>query len=241
MRKNVIILTAGLSGSSVLASLISTAGYWVGDNTFRKADYDTYENEDLIQLNLRLFQEAGYKGDYTTSFSQEVLERIASGYEQFTHSPYLAFLAKCNDHRPWLWKDPRLWLTIRFWKHLLNLEDCNFVLLTRDPLQSWISANIRRQIQSYRYVKYYNDRVNESIKNFLSDNSLPHLHLQYEELVLGPDAAIAKLNGYLSTHLGVEDLQAVYNKPLYKNPRSFWDLLKAGSIYVKNYSRRLDR
>jgi hypothetical protein len=47
MRKNVIILTSGLSGSSVLAGLIANAGYWVGDETFKKDDYDTFENREL--------------------------------------------------------------------------------------------------------------------------------------------------------------------------------------------------
>src|SRR5229473_2043132 len=34
------------------------------------------------------------------------------------------------EHRPWVWKDPRLWLTIYFWKSLLSLDQCRFILLT---------------------------------------------------------------------------------------------------------------
>ena len=52
MKKNVIILTSGMSGSSVLANLISQAGYWLGDET-SKAPFETYENKELIDLRVR--------------------------------------------------------------------------------------------------------------------------------------------------------------------------------------------
>ena len=29
-------------------------------------------------------------------------------------SPYRLFLDKCDAHKPWVLKDPRLWLTIHF-------------------------------------------------------------------------------------------------------------------------------
>ena len=54
-RRNVIILTSGLTGSSVLTGLISRVGYWNGDQTHKK-EYDTCENSELISLNLSLFQ-----------------------------------------------------------------------------------------------------------------------------------------------------------------------------------------
>jgi hypothetical protein len=128
MGKNVIILTSGLSGSSVLTGLISRAGYWIGDETFRKAEYDTNENKELIELNLRLFGEAGYKGNYLLEFSQPAMNAIAALEGKIDLSAYRSFVTKCDEHGPWIWKDPRLWLTIRFWKNLLDLEQCRFML-----------------------------------------------------------------------------------------------------------------
>ena len=64
----VIILTSGLSGSSVVSNLISRGGYWTGDSTHQKRDYNTYENEALIELNQKLFELAGYNGNYTREF-----------------------------------------------------------------------------------------------------------------------------------------------------------------------------
>src|SRR5262249_5479890 len=142
---------------------------------------------------------------------------------------------------PWVWKDPRLWLTIRFWKRLLNLDECRFILLTRSPLQSWVSTMLRRQIMTYRYSKHYEDSIKQSIVEFLLENNLSYLHLAYEELIERPAESIQRLNGFVETGLTVEDLEQVYHKTLYQSPRNSWPKhIKAGLIYLKNYSSRLD-
>ena len=241
MKKNVIILTSGLSGSSVLTGLIARAGYWTGEQTFKKADYETYENAELIGLNLRLFDEAGYTGNYLMECSPAAIQAIANLHAKADFAPYQAFINRCNAHQPWIWKDPRLWLTIRFWKHGLDLDNCSFILLTRGLMQSWISSILRRQITTYRYSRGYEECIKHSAMAFLKDNGLPYLHLSYEDLIQHPADAIERLNGHLKTRLTVDDLKAVYNRPLYRNPRnSISKHLKAMLIYCKNYSERLD-
>ena len=241
MRKNVIILTSGLSGSSVLTGLIARAGYWTGNQTFRKADYETHENRELIDLNLRLFGAAGYKGNYLVEFSPVAMKAIAELHGQIDLSAYRSFIDKCNQHRPWIWKDPRLWLTIRFWKNLLDVDQCSFILLTRGSMQSWVSSTLRRQITTYRYSKQYEDNIKETAVEFLTQNKLPYLSMSYEELIQRPAETLQRLNKHLETQLMVKDLRKVYHKPLYKNPRNSWlKHVKAVLIYMKNYSERLD-
>lgn len=240
MKRNVIILTSGLTGSSVLSGLISRGGFWTGD-THKKEDYDTYENKRLIELNLSLFRQANYTGNYLTEFSSDAMDRIGSLYGSIDDTPYREFLATCNRHAPWIWKDPRLWLTIRFWQNLLDLNQCSFIVLTRGYLQCWVSATLRRQIRSYRDSRAYEQRVKDSATDFLQENKLPHLQIGYEELILTPAEAVSKLNSYLGSSLTVDDLKAIYHKPLYKAPRSSpVDVCKAVMIYMKNYSQRVD-
>lgn len=240
MKQNIIILTSGLTGSSVLTGMVARAGYWTGE-THKKKDYDTYENKDLIKLDLRLFEEAGYKGNYQLEFCERALRDIASLSDRIDTGPYRSFIVECDRHQPWIWKDPRLWLTIRFWKNLLDLDKCKFVLLSRGFVQSWISSTLRRQITTYRYLKNYEERIQESSRAFLKENGLPYIHVQYEGLVLRPDETIAELNSFLQTGLSEEDLKNIYRKPLYRSPRnSLANHLKALLIYLKNYSERLD-
>lgn len=239
MKSNVIILTSGLTGSSVLTALISRAGYWTGENTHKKPKYDTFENEELISLNLKIFEQGDYHGDYLNQFSPEAISRISTLSQHVDLAPYRLFLEKCNQHSPWVWKDPRLWLTIRFWKDLLDLKQCKFIVLSRGARQMWFSTLLRRQIVSYRDSKNFEQGVKQSAIEFLESNKLPYLRVQYEDLILQPAETIQQLNRYLETSLTVDDLKGVYHKPLYKSPNSSLpEALKALLIYAKNYSSR---
>lgn len=225
----------------MLTGLIARAGYWTGDATFKKQQYETFENQRLIDLNRMLFQRAGFKGNYLLEFSADAIQEIASLYDKMDCSEFRSFVEYCDQHRPWIWKDPRLWMTIRFWSRFLDLNNCGFILLTRGSMQSWISSTLRRQITTYRYSKDYEGRIKQSIMDFLEEKRLSYLHLQYETLIGDPSAAISQLNRHLKTELTVEDLKEVYHKPLYKSPRnSLPKHVKALLIYLKNYSERLD-
>ena len=236
-KKNLIVLTLGLSGSSVLTGLIARAGYWTGDETFKK-EYDTYENRDLIRLNSELLEAAGYHKDYTSEFSWDAIREVSSLHGKIDLTGYRQFLTKCDAHGPWIWKDPRLYLTIRFWGKLLDLDHVKFVLLTRDPVQAWISQQLRRQICTYGYFRRYDNGLRDSLVSFLEENRTPYLVLGYEDLIVRPAQTLGELNRYIDTDLTVDDLKAIYTRPLYKKPRSYWDLASAVAIYVKNYSER---
>jgi hypothetical protein len=112
-RDNVIILTGGLTGSSALAGLLSAAGYWSGEDTFKKRDYNTYENAELIRLNRQLMQRVSVGEDYTKRFVPRAIASIAALAGGEPDGEYRALVADCDSHAPWMWKDPRLWLTIR--------------------------------------------------------------------------------------------------------------------------------
>lgn len=238
MKKNAIILTSGLSGSSVLAHLISRMHYWKGDETFKKNGYDTHENPELIAMNEQLFKAANYGDTYSTVFSHKAICDIAAIHNNIDTAPYQIFIDHCNAHQPWIWKDPRLWVTIRFWIQLLDPSKVKFILLDRDQRQRWISITLRRQIQSFAYCKHYEDQIYQSMQEFLKTNGLNYLEIKFEELIIEPQATIDKLNEYLDGELTLKDLTTIYNKPLYKMPRGIKDYIKAQLIYYKNYSQR---
>ena len=238
---NVIILTSGLTGSSVLTGLIARGGHWTGTSTHKKPTYDTFENGGLIELNRKLVSSTGGSENYVMEIAPEMINRIEDLYTKIDLTPYRQFVEDCNLHRPWIWKDPRLWMTIRFWKRLLPVNDCKFIILTRDYLQCWISEILRGQIKSFRYSKAYEQRIAESAVAFCKEAGLPYLHVRYEELIVTPEKTLEGLNRFLGTTLTVDDLRGIYRKGLYKMPRrSALDHVKAICIYAKNYGHRLD-
>lgn len=238
MRHNVIILTEGLAGSSVLAGLFGQAGYWAGNSTFKKSDYDTNENQELIDLNRRLFNEVGYHGKYEMVYPETIAEQIRELIPKLDTSPYREFINRCNQHKPWVWKDPRLTLTIRLWSHLLDLSQIRFIVLSRDPEQAWISATLRRQIQTRDYSRRYSQQVRKSISESLKELNQPFLDLIYEDLLLNPEKTLQRLSDFLEIKFTIDQLKQVYRGPLYHKQRGWRDLVLAYLIYFKNYSER---
>ncbi len=240
MRKNVVVLTGGLAGSSVVTALLARDGLWPGDQTFKKNDYDTWENQGLIDLNKHLLAEAGIADDWTMRFRPGDIDRVAALADRVDPVPFADFARACDAHAPWVWKDPRLWLTIRFWRPFLNLTDTAFIVVRRDPLQSWISTTLRRQIQSPRHARAYEDGIHASLIGFLNDADGGYLDLRYEDLLTRPEAAIAAINDLSGTHLDIDHLKQVFRGRLYRRQHGWFNLAKAAAIYLKNYGKRHD-
>jgi len=237
--KNVIILTHGWTGSSVFAALLGKAGYWHGENTVQKTDYDTYENLRLVELNNQLLSELSYTGNREHEIlSPDILDDLARRAEKIDLTPYKEFLENCQQHSPWIWKDPRLVLTIRIWAKLLPFEDVAFIVLTRDNEQAWITSNLRRHIQSYAFTRDYNAAITESIKKFLNEKQQEFIEFEFEDLQLTPEKTVEALNRFLDLSLTMDDLKSVYKFPLYKKTRGLKDKLTAWLIYLKNYRHR---
>jgi hypothetical protein len=122
-----------------------------------------------------------------------------------------------------------------------DFSSCNFLLLTRDHFQCWVSTNSRRIIQSYRHTQGYESAIQESATAFLEENRFPYQHITYDDLIADPERTIARLNRFLRANLTLADLAAVYRGPLYRLPgRELPGIVKAGLIYLKNYRERVD-
>jgi hypothetical protein len=239
VKKNVIILTSGLSGSSVLAALIAQdGGYWLGDSTIKKSDYDTWENAELVELNKRILADVGFTEDWTMHFQPEYIDRVTQAAATLDPSPYQNFVKKCETKAPWLWKDPRLWLTIRYWQQHLDLDRVAFLLIHRDPMQSWISTTLRRQIQTMKHAYAYEEGINKSLTGFLAANNAPFINILYEDLLVQPDATIETINRHLETHLELDDLKQVFRGRLHKRQHGLMSFIKAMAIYLKNHAER---
>jgi hypothetical protein len=237
---NVIILTGGLTGSSALAGLLTKAGYWCGEDTFKKSDYNTYENAELIELNRRLMKRVGVaEKEYTMAFQPDAIRRIEALRGVESDADFRAMIARCEEHAPWVWKDPRLWLTVRFWAPLLDWGRIRVLLLRREPVQAWISTTQRRQIQTYRYQKEYNDAIQASLREFLAANGIRHLSVLFEDLIVTPEQEVARLSDFLGHAVTMEHFRSSYEGDFYRKPKQLRDGVEAALIYLKNYGERL--
>jgi len=237
--KNIIVLTSGLSGSSVVTNLLSKAGYWAGDSTCKKTDYNTYENSDLVYLNELLLKAVDYDKGYSISVKAEKIRQVEFLFNTIDLEPFKTFIEKCDVFAPWIWKDPRLWVTMPFWIQMLNKDNLHIVFIDRSISQRWVSELLRKNVQTLGYCRQYNAQIKGLIKSFILKHKIKNGAVLFDDLILKPEQTLLDLNNSLGIDLKVEDLHGVYNKPLYKKTRGKKSLLIAVLIYLKNYRSRL--
>lgn len=231
MPSNVIIFTTGGGGSSVLAGLIARQGYWLGDST-RKLRFETYENDELVKLNMEILRLAGFPLKDCMELPPPSVERIKGLVGQVDLEPYQTFLKTCDAHRPWLWKDPRLCYTIHFWRSIMNVKDCKFLFTTRDPLQEFISMMKRRVIVSLRDLIEINENYRKSMEVFLQESGVSCLYCTFEELMLNTDDLLKKIAAFLELQLTRDDLKQVFRGALGRKKYSALDTARAYILYA---------
>lgn len=224
---NVIILTSGLSGSSVLAGLLGRAGYWLGHDT-KKIGYDTYENSALVDLNQRILRASGFLHEDAGDLPPPSIPAVESVAETEVLPDHRRFLEDCHAHGPWLWKDPRLCYTMYFWRRIEDFSSCRFLLATRDSRQAWTGLVLRGKL-NMPWRKYLEIEGNDmaAASRFLREASIRALTVPFDDLIVDPASTVTAINGFLGTELTTADLQAVYRGKLGSRRWSHADFLKA--------------
>ena len=227
MLPNIIILTGGISGSSVLAGLIAKEGFWLGTDT-KKVAYDTYENTSLVELNIQLFQSSDFHWRDIADIPPPSPQRIAMLYKTIDSENYRKFVTESDKHNPWLWKDPRLSYTIHFWQNLIDLHKCKFIVMLRDLRQTWTGLILRGKFSiPFDKLKLIHEASETSARTFLGINNIDYLSLTFEDLVITPNRTIDRLNCHLGTKLSISELEDVYKGKLGKARWSSLDYYKA--------------
>jgi hypothetical protein len=239
--KNVIVLTTGLSGSSVLSGVVSESGYWAGNDTVIKdnfsGQYDTYENAELVELNDRLCDIADFLFDDITWYKtngQQVFEEISDTTET---ASFREFLSSCKSHQPWIWKDPKVWLTIGFWKNFIDPKSTRIILLRRNGFNLWLSQVVKRIIYDYFYLDRSEKTATAELIKYLNENNLEFIQVKFESLVSDTELELKKINQFLGSNIKLEHWEKIYQKPKFLSSvkRLFLGLL----IYMKNYQTRI--
>ncbi|HED36454.1 MAG TPA: hypothetical protein ENJ08_19835 [Gammaproteobacteria bacterium] len=238
---NVIILTTGISGSSVITGFLAKSGFWAGDDTVFKDNftgiYETYENKKLVDLNDSLFNETGLEFEGKARYDVDARDKLNDIYEKIDTEKYNKFIEECNAHSPWIWKDPRLFLTIGFWSNALDLNNTKVIVLHRNSYELWKSLTIKRIIYSYRYLKNSEDKTRHELLNYLESNKFSFISLEYDQFTRDPVTPINKLNKFIGADLKRENWDKIYKKT--SKFSQYKRTLLAYLIYIKNYTSRI--
>lgn len=154
-----------------------------------------YENPELKNLNKRILWDSGYKHPRVMTRKKVNIEAIKQLKSQTNSEIYKDFIIKCNENKPWLWKDPRLCFTIHHWDYFLNKDEIQFIKITRDPYLVFRSHSKRHIRDSLKNIVQTYHEENVSVDNYLSDNQIPFLNIDYSEL--NDISIIYKINSFL--------------------------------------------
>lgn len=238
---NVIILTTGISGSSVITGFLAKSGLWVGDDTVFKDNvtgkYETYENKKLVNFNNLLIKEAGAEFEDKARYNAKAIDKFNDIYREIDASKYNKFIEECNAHSPWIWKDPRLFVTIGFWKNCLDLTNTKVIVLHRNSYELWKSQVIKRIIYSYSYLKKSEYKTRSELLSYLESNDFSFISLEYDQFIKDPAVSINKLNKFIGINLKKENWDEIY-KPT-STFSKYKRTLLAYLIYIKNYKSRI--
>jgi len=238
---NVIILTTGISGSSVITGFLTKSGLWTGDKTVYKDNitgkYETYENAKLVDLNDSLIKEAGMEFSGKGRYKSDARHKFSDLFTEIDTNKYKDFIKECDAHAPWIWKDPRLFVTFGFWKNIIDFENTKVVVLHRNSYELWKSQVNKRIIYSYSYLKESENETRSELVDYLESNSVPYISLEYDKFTRDPSRSINKLNTFIGTNLNKEDWDDIYQ------PTSKFSQYKrtiiAYLIYLKNFKTRI--
>ena len=238
---NIVILTTGLSGSSVLAGLFKRAGYWSGNKTVVKnnttGNYDTFESEDFVKLNSKLCELAGYEFtscSWYQSADREIFEKLSSNIDSTSFND---FLSDNQQKSPWVFKDPKCWLTIGYWAHFIDKENTKFIILCRNIFGLWLSQVYKRIIYDFKFLSKSESQAKQDLARFLEKNGFEFIEVNYETLVKNTEKEVLRINTFAHSEISISDWNSIYKSPpLFENLKR---LILSPLIYLKNYKGRI--
>jgi hypothetical protein len=201
MDAGVFVLGMHRSGTSVATNLI----HLLGLPTATEEDLvppssgnpkGHWESSSLVAFNRRILDAMGSETGCPVAFDL--------GWEQ---DPRLADLRReapeafrrAIPSAPWVWKDPRNCLTLRFWTSALAVEPV-VILLTRNPLEIAASLEFGSGEEHVYALALWERYLRQTLGAI---DGLPVLVTDYTELLFSPVAWCGEVGRFL-THAGVD-------------------------------------
>ena len=187
------------SGTSALARVLNLMGlYFGGEGASTGRNQENvkgfWERRDVRTLNDQILLAADADWDCVSQFDPE---RIAEDARARYASLAADITLDLDAHRPWFLKEPRLCVLLPIWRDALEMPVC--VHVCRNPVAVARSLQARNGIPvavGLALWELYNVRA------IAASAGLPRVFAAYEDLMLRPVKAAARLRAELARHGG---------------------------------------
>ncbi|MCU1429189.1 MAG: Sulfotransferase family [Actinomycetia bacterium] len=184
-RTPVIVLGMHRSGTSAVAHVIDLLGVPLGERDQLQVEW---ENAPLQEVNERVLRRAGRRWAIPPLGDDWLREpRVAELADDASSALHAAFDG--GNAGAWAWKDPRLCLTLPFWRPLLPREPV-IVLTFRHPLEVAASLTKRDHFERDHGVALWEIYTRAALRNA---EGLPVVAVHYDELMADPATEVARL------------------------------------------------
>ena len=209
-----VVVIAGMhrSGTSLTASLLQSAGIFIGDRLMAggtgnaKGHFEDWDFVDLHRefLTAKSVNREGWTSQSNFTLSGEYLERAKS------------LIAARSQYAIWGWKDPRTTLFLESWRDLI--PHAKFVFVYRSPWDV-VDSLFRRgdlifktdpEIAIQTWISY-----NQTILDFCNSTSQPWILLRIEDVINHPQFIVNSINRQLGVNL--RSPENLYDCSLFKN------------------------
>jgi hypothetical protein len=204
------------SGTSLVASLLQSAGLDIGERLMAANEYNKrgyFEDLDFHEFQVAVLRAQGFHdAGYILQPSVSVPAQIAFGLGDLLQK-------RKRTGRPWGWKEPRSTLFLDFWHE--QLPQLNFLLLFRAPWEV-VDSLFRRGDENFLKNPSMAVRVwlnyNRALLDFYDRHPERCLLLESYVVARGPSRLIEAIARKFGHHFGpIEDL---YDKELYTHHES---------------------
>jgi hypothetical protein len=214
---NTIIVGMPRSGTSMTAAIFANAGFYVTkdeESHLRKSDefnpMGYWEAEPLIQANAEVFRSAGFPYDNIWLY-EPISAELASRILELKQMPdHKQLVEDFNQHRPWVWKDPRLCYTLGYWWPMMDQANTRVLLLKRDPKQiynsflrlKWRTASKQDRDDTFQRVEDHINAAERAIQKY----NIPHIVVDYTDFAQDADATAKRISEFFELSLQRQDL-----------------------------------
>jgi hypothetical protein len=213
MPKNIVIVGPPRSGTSLTSGIFAGQGYFAGEQLRSGDDYNPFgyfEDEALVEANVRIFRDVDFHFHNTWMFAPIADSQIASISQLPVEDCDRLLVAACGEHSPWMWKDPRLCMTLSYWANVIDWTNAGVVLTQRNAedvywsfrRKGWCSAGNVQRDKTIERIEKHASNAQATIDRL----KIPHISIEYNEYHQQPEAVANRINEFAGLELTTDDL-----------------------------------
>lgn len=211
--RNAIVVGLPRSGTSLAAAIFARKNYRTPTDLLPSNDanpFGYWEAESLNDHNAAVLAAAGFPFHNTWMFDRIQPEQARKIYELRPFPQHQRYWQEFEQHRPWVWKDPRFCYTLAYWWPMMNPETTAVLLVRRSSaaiLRSFNRLDWSRPLAQGREDFYarIDDHVS-AVMDAIRTLDIPYLQMDYDELLAAPERLAGQLSGFFGISVTAADL-----------------------------------